>query len=300
MQFTYISEEKVQIYLLFYMPASDDPLINRLVAFFNGPFCHVEMAFPERYGIEPWEKEMWGSSINQGDCIFYKCKTYQREGYYSFAIEVTKAQCLKIKNYCRSQSDKKVMFNKLAMYSAYLPIQIFDIEGTFCSKHVVMALQAGEVIEVMHLNPCLVTPSSLYKTLMQSKSNTSIVQIVPSKMSSVDNNDNKNQNSKNMLLCTKMATEMITKLRTTNVTDKNTNKCEEVIDDGNKSKPLFLYTKMASDMIYNLKNKTCDVVETKQHENKTLQNNLSFYFVNSYLMNPSKNKVLDFSIRIQE
>ncbi len=284
------------------MPATDDPLINRIVAFFNGPFCHVEMAFPERYGIEPWEKEMWGSSINQGDYIFYKTKTYQREGYYSFAIEVTKAQCLKIKNYCRSQSEKKVQFNKMAMYSAYLPFQFFETEGTFCSKHVVMALQAGEVSEVMHLNPSLVTPSSLYKTLMQSKNNTAIVQIVPSKMSSVDtnnNNDNNNQNNKNILLCTKMATEMITRLRTNNVTVKNTNKCEDIIEvetNDNNLKNVCLYTKMATDMIYRLKNKTTQEIETSNNDDKKLQKNVSFCFVNSYLMNPSKKKVLDFSI----
>lgn len=182
MQFTPLSDENVQIYLLFYRPASDDPFQNRLVAFFDGPFCHVEMAFPEKYGTEPWEKEVWGSSIYQGDTIFYKTKTYQREGYFSFAIEVTKSQCLKIKNYCRMQSENGVGFSKLAMYSAYLPVQFFNIEGTFCSKHVAMALQEGFVQDVLHLNPCLVTPSSLYRALLLNSSKSPIVQVVPSKM----------------------------------------------------------------------------------------------------------------------
>jgi hypothetical protein len=262
MQFTHIADENVQIYLLFYMPASDDPFTNRLVAFFNGPFCHVEMAFPERYGIEPWEKEMWGSSIYQGDNIFYKSKTYQREGYYSFAIEVTKSQCLKIKNYCRSQSEKGVKFSKLAMYSAYLPVQLFEIEGTFCSKHVTMALQEGEVQEIMHLNPSLVTPSSLYRTLLLNNAKTPIVQIVPSKMicDTTNNNDAKN-NKKNKTLCTKMAKEMVNNLK---------NSCEEITI----------------------------VRMTKNTNNKILQENLSSCFVHNYLMNSSKNnnKVLDFSV----
>ncbi len=256
------------------MPASNDPFTNRLVAFFNGPFCHVEMAFPERYGIEPWEKEMWGSSIYQGDNIFYKSKTYQRDGYYSFAIEVTKSQCIKIKNYCRMQSEKGVKFSKIAMYSAYLPVQLFDIEGSFCSKHVTMALQEGEVQEIMHLNPCIVTPSSLYKTLLLNNAKTPIVQIVPSKMTPVEtdndnnnNNNNNNQINKNMLLCTKMASEMITKLRTNNETQNNNNPCDETII-------------------------------VKMNSNKNIQNDLSFYFVNSYLMNQTKNKTLDFSFTI--
>jgi hypothetical protein len=182
MQFTPLSDENVQIYLLFYRPASDDPFQNRLVAFFDGPFCHVEMAFPERYGTEPWDTEVLGSSIYQGDTIFFKSKTYQREGYFSFAIEVSKAQCLKIKNYCRMQSENGVRFSKLAMYSAYLPIQLFSVEGTFCSKHVTMALQEGFVDDVLHLNPCLVTPSSLYRTLLLNSAKSPIVQVVPSKM----------------------------------------------------------------------------------------------------------------------
>ncbi len=255
MQFTHIAEENVQIYLLFYMPASDDPFTNRLVAFFNGPFCHVEMAFPEKYGIEPWEKEMWGSSIYQGDNIFFKSKTYQREGYYAYAIEVTKAQCIKIKNYCRYQSEKQVKFSKMAMYSAYLPFQLFDIEGTFCSKHVTMALQEGEVNEIMHLNPCLVTPSSLYKTLLLNNNKTPIVQIIPSKMiAESGSNNNHNNNKKNISLCNKLAKEMVNKLKTSE---------EDIVS-------------------VNINN---------------FQNNISYSFMNEYLMNPKKNnKFLDFSI----
>ena len=225
MQFTPLSDENVQIYLLFYRPASDDPFQNRLVAFFDGPFCHVEMAFPEKYGMELWEKEVWGSSIYQGDTIFYKSKTYQREGYFSFAIEVTKAQCLKIKNYCRMQAEREVEFSKLAMYSAYLPVQLFNIDGTFCSKHVTMALQEGLVEEVLHLNPCLVTPSSLYRTLLLDSAKNPIVQVIPSKMLNHITEAHKSQAShsnnnhevkimvKNNVLCANMAKELLSTMR---------------------------------------------------------------------------------------
>jgi hypothetical protein len=220
MQFIPHNDDKVQIYLLFYRPASDDPFQNRLVAFFDGPFCHVEMAFPEKYGTEPWEKDVWGTSIYQGDVIFFKTKTYQREGYFSFAIEVTKAQCLKIKNYCQMQSERGVPFSKLAMYSAYLPIQLFDIEGTFCSKHVTMALQEGGVQEILHLNPCLVTPSSLYKILLVNSTKSPIVQVVPSKMmpsAVTEPSSSTSSSSKNIVmnnvLCAKMANELIFTLR---------------------------------------------------------------------------------------
>ena len=221
MQFTPIKDDRVQIYLLFYRPARDDPFQNRLVAYFDSPFCHVEMAFPEKYGTEPWEKEVLGSSIYQGDVIFFKSKTYQREGYFSYAIEVSRAQCLKIKNYCRLQSEKGVPFSKVAMYSAYLPVQLFNIDGSFCSKHVTMALQEGEVEEVMHLNPCLVTPSSLYKILLVNSARRPIVQVVPSKMAPPCPDDDSNDfltttqdtsitiRNQNQHLCAKMAEDLI-------------------------------------------------------------------------------------------
>ena len=49
-----VVSDRTQIILLFYKPSSEDPLLNRLVALFDPPYCHVEMAFPERYGDEPW------------------------------------------------------------------------------------------------------------------------------------------------------------------------------------------------------------------------------------------------------
>jgi hypothetical protein len=211
MQFTPLSDEYVQIYLLFYMPASDDAFQNRLVAFFNGPFCHVEMAFPEKYGTEPWDTEVLGSSIYQGETIFFKPKTYQREGYFSFAIEVTKAQCLKIKHYCRVQSENGVPFSKLAMYAAYLPVQLFRVEGTFCSKHVTMALQEGFVEGVMHLNPCLVTPSSLYRAL--NRAHSPIVQVVPSKMMNHTTGDETITLAKNNALGGNMTKELLSTFR---------------------------------------------------------------------------------------
>jgi len=172
--------QKAQIYLLFYRPTSNDPFLNKLVAFFDGPYCHVEMAFPEKYGEEPWEKEIWGSSIFQGETVFYKPKTYKREGYKSFAIEVSISQLYKIRSFCKHQMILKIPFCIKSMYAAYFPIHIFkDDSVTFCSKHVTNALQFGGIDIVSDLNPSLMTPSRLYKIL---NAKTPIVQAVPSKM----------------------------------------------------------------------------------------------------------------------
>lgn len=188
MQFsTLASHDKVQIYLLFYKPTESDPFQNRLVAFFNGPYCHVEMAFPEphqhRHEDESWG-EVWGTSVYQGETIFFKPKTYQRDGYFSFAIEVSKAQRIKIKEYCRMQAEREVAFSRVAMYMSYLPWQLMQIEGTFCSKHVASALQVGQVEGLDQVNPNLVTPSSLFRMLLKkSQTDSPIVHVVPSRMS---------------------------------------------------------------------------------------------------------------------
>jgi len=175
-----IQFNRSQIYLLFYKPTYDDPFQNRLVAQFDGPFCHVEMAFPDKYGEEPWEKNVYGSSIYQDECVFFKTKTYKRDGYVSYAIEVSNVQYHKVKNYCKQQMERKTPFSRVAMYAAFLPVQLFSTSGTFCSKHVAMALQYANVDLVMNMNPHIMTPSKLYRHL---KSQSPILQIVPCKMS---------------------------------------------------------------------------------------------------------------------
>jgi len=180
MDLRFIPVEKAQIYLLFYKPTNTDPFQNRLVAFFDGPFSHVEMAIPKRYGDEPWERVVWGSSIYQNESVFFKEKTYKREGYISFAIEVTMVQVQQIISYCRFHAMQETPFSKWAMYAAYFPIQLVHTEATFCSKHVALALQSAGVQEVEGINPALTTPSLLHRLL--TSGSRAILQIVPSKM----------------------------------------------------------------------------------------------------------------------
>lgn len=179
MNLTPIQFNRSQIYLLFYKPCDDDAFQNKLVARFDGPFCHVEMAFPEKYGEEPWEKHIYGSSIYQNESVFYKKKSYKRDGYVSYAIEVSNAQYHKVKLYCQNEMKAKTPFSRLAMYAAYLPFQIYSTKATFCSKHVSMALQHANIDIVMNVNPNITSPSKLYKYLV---SQSPILQVVPCKM----------------------------------------------------------------------------------------------------------------------
>ena len=174
-----------QVWLLFYTPSDTDPLQNRLVAHFNGPFCHVEIAFAESVGEEPWQRKMWGSSVYQGETVFYQPKRYKRDGYVSFTLEVTRQQLECMKQHCKIVSESMVPFNPWAMYAAFLPWQLMSWRGTFCSKHVTEVLQRARVPHVLALNPCLVTPSSLYRALQQhnkSCETAMVMQMVPSKL----------------------------------------------------------------------------------------------------------------------
>ena len=174
-----------QVWLLFYKPSDTDPFQNRLVAKLSGPFCHVEIAFAERVGDEPWEKKMWGSSVYQGESVFFTPKLYRREGYVSFTLEVTRAQLEIMKAHCRRNAQRAVPFNRLAMYMSYLPWQLLELEGTFCSKHVTEVLQSARLHQVQPLNASLVTPSSLYSALVRHQAAEAppmVMQTVPSMM----------------------------------------------------------------------------------------------------------------------
>ena len=173
-----IPPQRGQVYLLFYKPTSQDPLQNRLVSYFDGPFCHVEMAIPDRYGDDPSQKVMWGSSIYQNEPVFYKQKTYRRDGYVSIAIEVTMQQLQTVRQFCMYHAAQQTPFSVAAMYAAYLPFQLIETDATFCSKHVAHALQAAGISAVEGINPALTTPSLLYRSLVR----TAILQVVPSRM----------------------------------------------------------------------------------------------------------------------
>ena len=202
MELKVLPSEKVQLYLLFYKPSNDDPALNRIVAFFDYPFCHVEIAIPNRTGDAPRDRTMLASSIYQNQTVFFKPKTYDREGYISFGIEISVAQLYRIKSFCKHHTERKTPFCLHAMYAAYLPFQLIETDATFCSKHVTQALQYARVPLADGINPALTTPSRLYKRLVGASP---IVQIVPSRMMTLSNailtdNNNNNNNTNKMRL----------------------------------------------------------------------------------------------------
>lgn len=200
MQLNPVNSDRAQILLLFYKPSPTDHILNRIVAKADPPYSHVEIAFPEQHGDMPWEREMWGSSIFQGETVFYKPRTYQREGYVCLALEVSRTQQHRIQDFCNRQAQAGIAFNANAMYFAYLPFQLVFTTGTFCSKHITEALQYGHVGNSHVLNPALTTPSRLHCFFSSSKNGSPIIQGIPARMRKANTADWGARMSQSLLL----------------------------------------------------------------------------------------------------
>ena len=66
--------------------------------------------------------------LEQGEPVFFKKRTYQREGYVSVALEVSLAQQRSVRDYCKRRSAAGVRFDRTGMYFAYFPVQLWTSE----------------------------------------------------------------------------------------------------------------------------------------------------------------------------
>jgi len=149
--------KKRKINCLFYYPHEDDHIMNRLVAAFNGPYCHTELAF----------EDGMATSVLTGQEVFFCKKNYSNPNYKILTCSVTTGQYEKIRNFCENVAQKKTKFSMTSMLLSALPFQIArrDENNTFCSRYVTEALQAGGVENTKKLNPMITTPTSLFKAL---------------------------------------------------------------------------------------------------------------------------------------
>lgn len=173
--------KNVQLTLTFYKPPRDDPWINRMVAFFDGPFSHVEISFSD--GMS--------SSIFAGETVFMHKRTLANPNYTLVTIPVTEQQAGLAREFCLEQASRCVSFDGWGMYASFLVPSIASgcivarkhqqqqaaaaaAESTFCSKHVVMALQHAGVEGFEHLLPWKATPSAIYKAVQRAYAGTTV------------------------------------------------------------------------------------------------------------------------------
>jgi len=163
--------ENRTVQILFYKPIKNDLFMNQVVAYFDPPFCHVEIRF---------ENGM-ASSIFAGEKIFFKFRTYANPNYLIEAISVPEPDYMAMYKLCVDRERAGIGFDSFGMYTSIVPlIHNNNIKSTFCSRHVTEVLQAGNVPEVKNLNPCKVSPSKLYHLLKKSKR--AVIDSVPFKI----------------------------------------------------------------------------------------------------------------------
>jgi hypothetical protein len=144
---------------MFYYPKENDHIMNRLVSYIDGPFCHVELSFED--GV--------ASSIMHGEKVFCHKKNYTNTNYQILSFSLTEQAYQKIRTFCENAARMEVKFCLVSMLCAGLPVQIWfkREKRTFCSRFVTEALQAGNFLHVQGLNPMCVTPSKLHNILNQ-------------------------------------------------------------------------------------------------------------------------------------
>jgi hypothetical protein len=187
-------EKMYEVDLLFYIPQPDDHYINHIVAKLSGPFSHVEIGFRtfshihvNAMGVASTSECLYGSSIFQGGEVFFKPKSYSRDGYTSLGLKLNKRQHDALLAYCQHSATMGIKFDAGAMVRASFPIVLFpdSPNKTFCSKYVTDALKYAGIPEMASLDSRTTTPSSLFNHIKTAMKSYTIVSATPHKLNTL-------------------------------------------------------------------------------------------------------------------
>lgn len=176
------------IQLLFYKPPKDDPPVNRMVAWLDGPFSHVEVGFPDGMA----------SSIFAGEKVFMHKRTFSNPNYTAVSMCVTAQQVSDARAFCMEHASIGVEFDGVGMYMARMPRVLRTAvrtiqstlwgsrgspgssggrgagarekgiaESTFCSKYVTRVMQHIGLDAFESMDPDGTSPSMLYRVVSQ-------------------------------------------------------------------------------------------------------------------------------------
>jgi len=157
-------------------------------------FSHVEIGFRSfslvninSMGVASTSECLFGSSIFQGGEVFFKPKSYSREGYTSIGLKLSKRQHDAMLAYCQQSARMGIKFDAGAMIRASFPIVLFpdSPDKTFCSKYVTDALKVAGIPEMAPLDSRTTTPSSLFKHIKSTMKSYYIVSATPHKLNSL-------------------------------------------------------------------------------------------------------------------
>lgn len=117
------------------------------------------------------------SSVYNGETVFMKQRRFANPNYTIISLLVSDTQFKKMYAFCEHRTASSVAFNQTAMVCAFCPFlskmlcrtSVETGPDTFCSEHVTLVLQAGNIPEVSQHLASTVTPSRLYKLLANGK-----------------------------------------------------------------------------------------------------------------------------------
>jgi len=136
----------------FYDPTADlNGWVNKIIAKFDGPFCHVELQFPDSTAC----------TVYLGSDVVMKQRTFNSACYSSVVIPCTMQQCIAARGVAERLHDARVSCSALDMTSCLFNIEMCP-SRTFCSKLVGQILNESRIID---LDFKTISPSALYRSL---------------------------------------------------------------------------------------------------------------------------------------
>lgn len=138
----------------------NEPTINRLTRWLTGEFVHCEIVFEDPAS----PKHNASCSVWAGENVFYRPKTFGRDGWSYLSIQVPTETATEMRNWCKEQAAQNLPFNNWGFYRALSPFPR-TTDGTcwFCSELCTVCMQKGGYFEGSI--PSTMTPTHLHKMM---------------------------------------------------------------------------------------------------------------------------------------
>lgn len=144
-----------ELKLFFYTPTNETCSVNAWVARLDGPFCHVEMQFPNGLAC----------SIVMDSTVRLIQRTFDPCFYTGVRIKTSKDRVQAALKLAREVTQAKVGFG---FYESTTPAPLSPASRTYCSKLMRDILRQSEIMP-NHFSATLtlLTPSALYRNLLR-------------------------------------------------------------------------------------------------------------------------------------
>jgi hypothetical protein len=142
----------MQLTAWFYDPTADrQGWINKLIAKLDGPFCHVELQFPDSTAC----------TVYLGSEVVLKQRSFNNACYSAVAIPCTPMQCQAARRVADRLHEARVPCSALDMTSCLFNVEMCP-SSTFCSKLVGQVLVESGIIDLEFRT---ISPSMLHRRL---------------------------------------------------------------------------------------------------------------------------------------